>query len=40
MSPKAGKDPEFPKELHPISHLSTIGKLFEKVILKMTHGIA
>jgi hypothetical protein len=32
--PKPGKDPKFPKNLRPISLLSTTGKLFEKVILK------
>jgi hypothetical protein len=34
-SPKPGKDPKFPLNLHPISLLSTTGKLFEKVILKI-----
>jgi hypothetical protein len=33
--PKPGKDPKFPQNLHPVSHLSTTGKLFEKVILKL-----
>jgi hypothetical protein len=33
--PKPGKDPKFPQNLSPISHLSTTGKLFEKVILKI-----
>jgi hypothetical protein len=33
--PKPGKDPKFPKNVHPISLLSTTGKLFEKVILKI-----
>jgi hypothetical protein len=31
--PRPGKDPKFPKNLRPISLLSTTGKLFEKVIL-------
>jgi hypothetical protein len=33
--PKPGKDPKFPQNLSPISLLSTTGKLFEKVILKL-----
>jgi hypothetical protein len=33
--PKPGKDPKFPPNLRPISLLSTRGKLFEKVILKI-----
>jgi hypothetical protein len=33
--PKPGKDPKFPQNLRPISHLSTTGKPFEKVILKL-----
>jgi hypothetical protein len=33
--PKPGKDPKFPLNLRPISLLSTTGKLFEKVILKI-----
>jgi hypothetical protein len=32
--PEPGKDPKFPQNLHPISLLSTTGKLFEKLILK------
>jgi hypothetical protein len=32
---KPGKDPKFPKNLCPISLLSTRGKLFEKVVVKM-----
>jgi hypothetical protein len=32
---KPGKDPKFPQNLSPISLLSTTGKLFEKVILKL-----
>jgi hypothetical protein len=32
---KAGKDPKLPQNLHSISLLSTTGKLFEKVILKI-----
>jgi hypothetical protein len=33
--PKPGEDQKFPQSLSPISPLSTIGKLFEKVILKI-----
>jgi hypothetical protein len=33
--PKSGKDPKFPPNLRPISLLSTTGKLFEKVILRI-----
>jgi hypothetical protein len=33
--PKPGKDPKFHQNLHQISLLSTTGKLFEKVILKI-----
>jgi hypothetical protein len=33
--PKPAKDPKFPQNLLPISLLSTTGKLFEKVILKI-----
>jgi hypothetical protein len=33
--PKPGKDPKFPQNSCPISLLSTTGKLFEKVILKI-----
>jgi hypothetical protein len=29
------KDPKFPQNLHPIGLLSTTGKLFKKVILKI-----
>jgi hypothetical protein len=32
---KPGKDPKFPPNLLPISLLSTMGKLFEEVILKI-----
>jgi hypothetical protein len=35
MLPKPGKDPKFAQNLHPISLLSTMGKLIEKVILKI-----
>jgi hypothetical protein len=35
MLSKHGKDPKFPQNLRPISVLFTIGKLFEKVILKI-----
>jgi hypothetical protein len=35
MFPKPGKDMKFPQHLHPVSLLSTTGKLFEKVILKV-----
>jgi hypothetical protein len=33
--PKPGKDPKFPQNLRPISLLSTTGKRFEKVVLKI-----
>jgi hypothetical protein len=33
--PIPGKDPKFPQNLHPISILSTMAKLFKKVILKL-----
>jgi hypothetical protein len=33
--PKPGRGPRFPKNLRPISFLSTTGKLFEEVILKI-----
>jgi hypothetical protein len=33
--PESGKDPNFPQSLRPIILLSTTGKLFEKVILKI-----
>jgi hypothetical protein len=33
--PKPGKDPKFPQNLSPINLLSTTGKIFEKVILKI-----
>jgi hypothetical protein len=32
---KSGKNPKFPQHLRPISLLSTTGKLFQKVILKI-----
>jgi hypothetical protein len=35
--PKPGKNPKFPKNLCPNSLLSTAGKLFEEVILKIVH---
>jgi hypothetical protein len=34
---KPGKDPKFPQNLRSINLLSTIGKLFEKIILKIVH---
>jgi hypothetical protein len=33
--PQPGKEPKFPQNLRPISLLSTTGKLFEKVVLKI-----
>jgi hypothetical protein len=33
--PKPGKDPKWPQNLHPISLLSSKGKVFEKVILEI-----
>jgi hypothetical protein len=33
--PKPGKDPKFPQNLYPISLLSSMGKVFEKVILEI-----
>jgi hypothetical protein len=33
--PKPGKGPKFPQNLWPVTLLSTTGKLFEKVILKI-----
>jgi hypothetical protein len=33
--PKAGKGPKFPKNLRPIRILASMGKVFEKVILKI-----
>jgi len=33
--PKPAKDPQFPQNLRPINLLSTAGKLFEKVILRI-----
>jgi hypothetical protein len=35
MLPKPGKDPKLPQNLSLISPLSTTGKLFEKLILKI-----
>jgi hypothetical protein len=35
MLPKTGKDTKFPQNLSPISLSSTMGKLFEEVILKI-----
>jgi hypothetical protein len=35
--PKPGKDPKFSQNLRPISLLSTTGKPFEKIILKIVH---
>jgi hypothetical protein len=32
--PKPSKDPKFPPSLRPISLLSTMGKLFEKLIIR------
>jgi hypothetical protein len=33
--PKPGKDPKYPRNLHPISLLSTTDKLYEKIILNI-----
>jgi hypothetical protein len=33
--PKRDKDLKFPQNLHPLSYLSMMGKLFEKYILKI-----
>jgi hypothetical protein len=33
--PKPGENPKFPQNLHPISLLSSTGKVFEKVILEI-----
>jgi hypothetical protein len=35
---KSAKDPKFPQDLGPISVLFTVGKLFQKVILKIVEG--
>jgi hypothetical protein len=37
--PKPVKDPKFPKNLRPISLLSTTAKLFQKVFLKVSKSI-
>jgi hypothetical protein len=33
--PKPDKDPKFPQNLRPISLLSSVGKVFEKIILEI-----
>jgi hypothetical protein len=37
MTRKSGKDPKFPKNLRPITLLSSADKVFEKVVLEIVN---